>query len=110
MTAKMRGIEGENQRQSPLRRLIHEEGGDQSRGRERERETHTHSHTHIEKEKESNSIYSISMWKAKLIRAGNILNVNIWRTVFRMTQHCHGGVFRVTHVRFRGGMCLILHH
>ena len=51
--------------------------------RQRERERHTH--THIEKEKESNSIYSISMWKAKLIRVWNILNVNIWRTVFRMT-------------------------
>ena len=63
---------------------------------EAERETHTH--THIEKEEESNSIYSISMWKAKLIKVGNILNVNIWRTVFRMTQHCHGGVFRVTHL------------
>ena len=77
---------------------------------EAERETHTHTLTHTHIEKESNSIYSISMWKAKLIRAGNILNVHIWRTVFRMTQHCHGGVFRVTHVRFRGGMCLILHH
>ena len=42
MTAKMRGIEGEKQRQSPLRRLIHEEGGDQCRGRERETHTHTH--------------------------------------------------------------------
>lgn len=52
---------------------------------EAERETHTH--THIEKEEESNSIYSISMWKAKLIKVGNILNVNIWRTVFRVTQH-----------------------
>ena len=50
MTAKMRGIEGENQRQSPLRRLIHEEGGDQSRGRERDTHTHTHTHTHRERE------------------------------------------------------------
>ena len=50
MRAKMRGIEGENQRESPLRGLIHEiheEGGDQSRGRERARQTRTH----IEKEK-----------------------------------------------------------
>ena len=113
MTEKMRGIEGENQRQSTLRRLIHEiheEGGDQSRGRERETDTHTHIEKEKEKEKESNSVYSVSMWEAKLIRVGDILNMNIRRTVFRVTQHCHGGVFRVTQVWFRGGLCLTLHN
>ena len=41
----MRGIEWENQRESPLRILIHEiheEGGDQRRVRLRARQTRTH--------------------------------------------------------------------